>query len=36
MTKVSIIMPCHNGKTYSREAIKSILLQTYKKYGYSK
>ena len=32
MTKVSIIMTCHNGETYLREAIKSILLQTYKKW----
>ena len=32
MTKVSIIMTCHNGETYLREAIKSIRLQTYKKW----
>ena len=32
MTKVSIIMTCHIGETYLREAIKTILLQTYKKW----
>lgn len=29
MTDFSIIMPCHNGKQYLGEAIKSVLAQTY-------
>ena len=29
---VSIIMNCHNGETFLREAIKSVLNQSYKKW----
>ena len=32
MTKVSIIMTCHNGEIYLRQAIKSIISQTFKKW----
>ena len=30
MSKVSIIMTCHNGEEYLRQAIKSIIAQTFK------
>ena len=32
MTKVSIIMTCYNGEKYLRQAIKSIIAQTFKKW----
>jgi len=32
MTKVSIIMTCNNGEMYLRDAIKSIIAQTFKKW----
>ena len=32
MTKVSIIMTCHNGEQYLRQSIKSIITQTFKKW----
>ena len=32
MTKVSIIMTCHNGEIYLRQAINSIISQTFKKW----
>ena len=32
---VSIIMNCHNGEKYLQESLKSVLYQTYKKWGVS-
>ena len=32
MNKLSIIMTCHNGEAYLREALDSIIAQTYKKW----